>query len=171
MTGQATGTEIPVRLVQLHICDPCLSGAGGECHVPGCAMWMGRPPGDPPLGERPGVTVVTGPDAPALAANLEAAELRKDLQRHIERHRNRGRITSPVIAEVMAAADEYAAACDKATREEHRDQLRQQREAQRAGLEDRDSFQDALRQISARAAGKYPDITRIADEALGRPAS
>lgn len=34
-----TEQEIPVRRVELWICDLCLSGEGGECHVPGCAFW------------------------------------------------------------------------------------------------------------------------------------
>lgn len=30
--------------VTLVLCDLCLSGAGGQCHVPGCALWMNRAP-------------------------------------------------------------------------------------------------------------------------------
>jgi hypothetical protein len=24
----------------IYLCDPCLDGAGGECHTPGCALWL-----------------------------------------------------------------------------------------------------------------------------------
>ena len=30
--------------VTLILCDLCLNGAGGECHVPGCAFWLNRAP-------------------------------------------------------------------------------------------------------------------------------
>jgi hypothetical protein len=33
--------------VILTLCSPCLNGAGGECHVPGCALWMNRAPDQP----------------------------------------------------------------------------------------------------------------------------
>jgi len=33
-------TVAAVRRVEIEVCDLCLSGAGGECHVPGCAFWM-----------------------------------------------------------------------------------------------------------------------------------
>jgi hypothetical protein len=39
--------EIPVRRVTLDICELCLAGDGGECHVPGCAFWMRPAPGMP----------------------------------------------------------------------------------------------------------------------------
>lgn len=33
--------------VEAWVCDPCLTGAGGECHVPGCSFWMhDAPTGD-----------------------------------------------------------------------------------------------------------------------------
>lgn len=36
--------EIPVHLVQMHLCDLCLNGEGGQCHTPGCALWINRAP-------------------------------------------------------------------------------------------------------------------------------
>jgi hypothetical protein len=50
--------EIPVRLVQLWLCDPCLDGMGGQCHTPGCALWINRAP-DLPLRGNPFVTILT----------------------------------------------------------------------------------------------------------------
>jgi hypothetical protein len=47
---------IAVRTVTLWLCDLCLDGAGGECHVPGCSLWMNRAP-DIPLRRNQGVTV------------------------------------------------------------------------------------------------------------------
>lgn len=37
-------TESGLNIVTLTLCDFCLDGAGGECHVPGCALWMNRAP-------------------------------------------------------------------------------------------------------------------------------
>ncbi len=33
--------------VTLVLCSRCLAGEGGECHVPGCALWMNRAPDVP----------------------------------------------------------------------------------------------------------------------------
>lgn len=30
------------------LCQRCIDGAGGECHTPGCGLWMNRAP-DVPL--------------------------------------------------------------------------------------------------------------------------
>lgn len=32
--------ETQVRRIEAYVCDLCLSGAGGECHVPGCGFWI-----------------------------------------------------------------------------------------------------------------------------------
>lgn len=69
--------EIPVRLVQLRLCDLCLDGKGGECHTPGCSLWLNRAP-DAPVRESQGVMIMDiAPDAsPARAGTAElAAEL------------------------------------------------------------------------------------------------
>jgi hypothetical protein len=62
--------EIPTRDVTLTLCELCISGAGGECHVPGCALYLNRAP-DIPLSaaekEREG-------DAGMRHAALSAAE-------------------------------------------------------------------------------------------------
>lgn len=36
-----------LRHVTFDICEPCIEGAGGECHAPGCAFWMMRAPETP----------------------------------------------------------------------------------------------------------------------------
>lgn len=33
--------------VSLVLCSLCLSGAGGQCHMPGCALWMKAAPDVP----------------------------------------------------------------------------------------------------------------------------
>lgn len=33
-----------MRTVELTLCELCLGGAGGECHVPGCALYLSRAP-------------------------------------------------------------------------------------------------------------------------------
>ena len=35
---------VPLREVVLLLCDMCLRGEGGECHSPGCSLWMNRAP-------------------------------------------------------------------------------------------------------------------------------
>lgn len=35
---------VRVQTVQIRLCDDCLSGIGGECHTPGCALWLNRAP-------------------------------------------------------------------------------------------------------------------------------
>lgn len=55
--AQADEPEIPVRLVHLWLCDLCLDGKGGECHSPGCSLWLNRAP-DLSLRDTPMVTVL-----------------------------------------------------------------------------------------------------------------
>jgi hypothetical protein len=38
----APGDAVNRYIVSL--CDDCLNGAGGECHTPGCGLWMNRAP-------------------------------------------------------------------------------------------------------------------------------
>jgi hypothetical protein len=44
MTETTETEEIRLRRVTVHLCEPCLNGEGGECHTPGCALWMNRAP-------------------------------------------------------------------------------------------------------------------------------
>lgn len=37
-------SEVAVRWYKIYLCDLCVAGAGGECHSPGCALWMNRAP-------------------------------------------------------------------------------------------------------------------------------
>lgn len=30
--------------IAFNVCELCLTGAGGECHVPGCTFWMSDAP-------------------------------------------------------------------------------------------------------------------------------
>lgn len=48
MTTKTTPTYTPLYRVTLTLCELCLDGKGGECHTPGCALWMNRSP-DVPL--------------------------------------------------------------------------------------------------------------------------
>jgi len=41
--------EPQVRRVLVDLCDLCLSGVGGECHVPGCALWLSAGPDIGPI--------------------------------------------------------------------------------------------------------------------------
>jgi hypothetical protein len=31
--------DVPLRRIDLYVCDLCLTAAGGQCHVPGCSFW------------------------------------------------------------------------------------------------------------------------------------
>jgi len=33
-----------VHSVRIRLCSACLGGEGGECHTPGCALWLNRAP-------------------------------------------------------------------------------------------------------------------------------
>ena len=35
---------LELETVTLTLCNACLDGKGGECHTPGCALWMIRAP-------------------------------------------------------------------------------------------------------------------------------
>ena len=57
-TPQAlAGVEVPVQLVLLCLCAPCLDGEAGECHAPGCSRWMQPAPGWPSR-ESHGMTII-----------------------------------------------------------------------------------------------------------------
>lgn len=56
--------EIVVHHVLIALCDPCLDGAGGECHSPGCALWLHSAP-DISLREHPMVEIYLDPGGAA----------------------------------------------------------------------------------------------------------
>ena len=39
-TDEDRAEQVALVDVALSVCALCLAGAGGECHVPGCAFWM-----------------------------------------------------------------------------------------------------------------------------------
>ena len=43
--------EPKVRPYKIWLCDLCVAGEDGECHVPGCALWLKSAPGVPLLPE------------------------------------------------------------------------------------------------------------------------
>jgi len=51
------GTDVPVQLVLLGLCDPCLDGEADACHVPGCSRWMQPTPAWPSR-ESQGMTII-----------------------------------------------------------------------------------------------------------------
>lgn len=44
-------SEGTLNYVEIVLCNLCLNGKGGECHVPGCALWMSTAP-DVPIREK-----------------------------------------------------------------------------------------------------------------------
>lgn len=51
-TDRAAERAAEVRRVAVELCELCLSGTGGECHTPGCALWFSRAP-DVPVTHEP----------------------------------------------------------------------------------------------------------------------
>lgn len=43
-TEKLDDDEPNVRLVTVGLCELCIGGAGGECHTPGCILWLNRAP-------------------------------------------------------------------------------------------------------------------------------
>lgn len=80
--------EIPVHLVQLHLCDPCIDGEGEQCHTPGCSLFLNRPP-DIGLRGNPSVTITA--ETPATAGTVTGTPRAfLDLRCGHEHHRDRG---------------------------------------------------------------------------------
>ena len=79
-TGAAAGLEvthepeIPVHLVQMHLCELCLNGEGGQCHTPGCALWINRAP-DLSLRLSPFVKIIAESGWPADGIRVEVTDL------------------------------------------------------------------------------------------------
>lgn len=44
------GEDGPDALRDVKLCGRCRAGEGGECHTPGCALWMNRAPDVPVQG-------------------------------------------------------------------------------------------------------------------------
>lgn len=45
----STDGFVPLHTVTLTLCEPCINGAGGECHSPGCDLWIHQAPDIPIL--------------------------------------------------------------------------------------------------------------------------
>lgn len=68
--------EPQLHRLSLQVCDLCLDGEGGECHVPGCAFWMHAAPMDVLLdvlrNAKPLQSVTAGRARPVLASGESA---------------------------------------------------------------------------------------------------
>lgn len=53
-----------VRTVKIDLCDLCIAGKGGECHTPGCALWINRAP-DLRIDTHPSFEIVPATEAAA----------------------------------------------------------------------------------------------------------
>lgn len=62
--------DLDLRGCHVAICTPCLDGAGGECHTPGCLFWICAAP-DIPIRER-----AEDSNGYHIAVALDAAEAR-----------------------------------------------------------------------------------------------
>jgi hypothetical protein len=45
--GSELSPGVSLHKVTLTLCSLCILGEGGECHTPGCSMWMNRAPDIP----------------------------------------------------------------------------------------------------------------------------
>lgn len=57
-------SEPALHTIKAVVCSLCLSGAGGECHVPGCLLWINRAP-DLSLLDNPCLLEIDGEIGPA----------------------------------------------------------------------------------------------------------
>jgi hypothetical protein len=83
----------PVQLYAVYLCDLCVQGKGGECHSPGCALWISR---------APDLSLVGHPMCQPIDEYLDGAGKRESyLESELERMR---RVFDAACAE-MAAMD------------------------------------------------------------------
>ena len=47
MKGEPMGNIVLLHEVTLTLCALCIAGEGGECHTPGCALYMSQAPDIP----------------------------------------------------------------------------------------------------------------------------
>lgn len=52
--------DVGVRECLIYLCDLCLDGAGGECHTPGCCLFLAQAP-DLPLRDNPLIEIYLSP--------------------------------------------------------------------------------------------------------------
>src|SRR5690606_15484370 len=71
------------RRVAVELCELCLSGTGGECHTPGCALWFSRAP-DVPVTHEP-VPADQADHAETLGALNQATRERDEARAEVER--------------------------------------------------------------------------------------
>lgn len=48
---EAGGRAMKLKHIKIILCEACLNGSGGECHTPGCAMFLHDAPDLPILPE------------------------------------------------------------------------------------------------------------------------
>ncbi len=58
-----------LEVVTLVLCADCLDGKGGECHTPGCALWMKR---------APDVSIRSNVESPSFQKQVERGEMSSD---------------------------------------------------------------------------------------------
>jgi hypothetical protein len=120
--------EVAVRLYAVRLCDLCVTGAGGYCHVPGCALIRKSAP-DRPLVKQPGIPHEDYDEVVLLEARDQAIRAERD--REIEAEQDSPDYVPPQLAafaatgykritwtEHLAALADAKAAQDKATRAE-----------------------------------------------------
>lgn len=73
--GDPAADEPALYRVTLWLCGLCMTGKGGECHSPGCSLWINRAPDIPITHDADGRRIVLLPgDAAEVARFREQCE-------------------------------------------------------------------------------------------------
>lgn len=102
----ATEGEPKVRRVIVNLCELCLGGAGGECHTPGCVLWLNR---GPDLALHPELIEDAGRNAAELVAlHGELARIRALALKHLVAGEEINATTEALVSQLCSIADDEA---------------------------------------------------------------
>lgn len=98
--------ELKVRRVTVYICELCIAGAGGECHTPGCVLWLNR---GPDLALHPELVEDAGREAAELVElRAELARIREKVLKHLFGGEQVNATTEALVSQLCSIADDEA---------------------------------------------------------------
>ena len=109
-TSETDNDEPKVRRVIVNLCEMCLNGAGGECHTPGCVLWLNR---GPDLALHPELIEDAGDEAAELVTlRAELARVRERALKHLVADEQVNATTEALVSMLCSFADEEHLARD-----------------------------------------------------------
>lgn len=102
-TSEVDG-EPKVRRVIVNLCELCLNGAGGECHTPGCVLWLNRGP-----------DLALHPELIEDAGDAELARIRALALKHLVGGEEVNATTEALVSRLCSIADDEALSRDVVT--------------------------------------------------------